>query len=211
MNETDPRVKRTRKLLQDAFMSLLAEKSFQAISVQEITEQATLNRATFYAHFEDKYALADWMLSEQFRGALARRLAVDAPYTFDNLHLFIATVCEFVGAFHGHCAPNAHNLDVRIEAKLQQEIAVVLGAWLAETSDATSAPLAQREVTASVMSWAIFGAGLEWSRGDRGVSADEWARQVATTLAAGIAPATLVGPQAPHKGRESAAKASARG
>ena len=31
MNETDPRVKRTRKLLQDALVSLLAEKNFQSI------------------------------------------------------------------------------------------------------------------------------------------------------------------------------------
>ncbi len=101
------------------------------------------------------------MLSEQFRRALARRLAVDAPYTSDNLHLLIATVCEFVGASRGHCAPNAHDLDVRIEAKLQQEIAVVLRAWLAETSDAGLAPLAQREVTASGVSWSTFGASLD--------------------------------------------------
>ena len=137
MNETDPRVKRTRKLLQDAFMSLLAEKSFQAISVQEIAEQATLNRATFYAHFEDKYALADRMLSEQFRGALARRLAVDAPYTFDNLHLLIATVCEFVGAFRGHGALNAARFGRphRGEAPAGDR-GGARGAWLAETSDA---------------------------------------------------------------------------
>jgi AcrR family transcriptional regulator len=179
MNEADPRVKRTRKLLQDAFMSLLAEKSFQAISVQEIAERATLNRATFYAHFEDKYALADHMLSEQFRGALARRMTPDAPYTPGNLRLLIATVCEFVGAFHGHCAPNAHDLDARIEARLQREIETILYAWLADT------------VTASVMSWAIFGASLQWSRSERGVSANEWARQVAAALSGGIAPEAL--------------------
>ena len=191
MNEADPRVKRTRKLLEAAFMELLSEKSFQAISVQEIAERATLNRATFYAHFEDKYALADWMLSEQFRGALARHLAVDAPYTLDNLHLLIATACEFVGAFHGHCAPSAHDLDARLEAKLQEEIETVLRAWLATRPAVGSASLAQREVTASVMSWAIFGTSVEWSRGERSITASEWARQVASALVSGIAPVTM--------------------
>src|SRR5207245_2778046 len=55
----DPRVKRTRKLLQQAFIELFQEKGFAAISIQDITERATVNRATFYAHFPDKYALLD--------------------------------------------------------------------------------------------------------------------------------------------------------
>ena len=57
VNEADPRVKRTRKLLQDALLELLAEKSFDAITVQDIAERSTINRATFYAHFVDKYDL----------------------------------------------------------------------------------------------------------------------------------------------------------
>ena len=52
----DPRVKRTRKLLQQAFLELFQEKGFASISIQDITERATVNRATFYAHFPDKYA-----------------------------------------------------------------------------------------------------------------------------------------------------------
>jgi AcrR family transcriptional regulator len=46
----DPRVRRTRKLLQDALRSLLFERRFSRISVQDIAERATVNRATFYAH-----------------------------------------------------------------------------------------------------------------------------------------------------------------
>ena len=54
-NELDPRVKRTRLLLQEALISLMANKEFDAITVQDITKQAGVNRATFYAHYEDKY------------------------------------------------------------------------------------------------------------------------------------------------------------
>ncbi len=62
INESDPRVKRTRKLLQAALIELLAEKSFEAITVHDIAERSTINRATFYAHFVDKYALlATWI------------------------------------------------------------------------------------------------------------------------------------------------------
>src|ERR1700690_1925078 len=50
----DPRVKRTRLLLEQAFMVVLKEKGFQTITVQDIAQRAGVNRATFYAHFEDK-------------------------------------------------------------------------------------------------------------------------------------------------------------
>jgi len=45
----DPRIRRTRQLLQDALKRLLEEKEFDKITIQNITEAATLNRATFYA------------------------------------------------------------------------------------------------------------------------------------------------------------------
>lgn len=158
MNETDPRVRRTRKLLQDAFMALLAEKSFHAISVQDIAERATLNRATFYAHFEDKYALMDYMIGDLFRESLQRRLPAAAPFTLGNLHLLVAVVCEYLAEFQGHCAPADHDLDPRIEARVQQEIYTVLLSWLAQAEPPAGLPSGaaqpSRETAASVMSWA---------------------------------------------------------
>src|SRR5260370_7224785 len=70
-NSSDPRVQRTRQLLLEAFMALVQEKrNIHSISIQEIAMRATVNPATFYAHFEDKYALmADWS-REKFQRAL---------------------------------------------------------------------------------------------------------------------------------------------
>ncbi len=55
--EGDLRVRRTRKLLREALMSLVEEKGYEAVSVREVAELAMVNRATFYAHYEDKYDL----------------------------------------------------------------------------------------------------------------------------------------------------------
>jgi AcrR family transcriptional regulator len=49
----DPRVKRTRGLIVRSFNELVAEKGHTGLTVQEIAERATINRATFYAHFAD--------------------------------------------------------------------------------------------------------------------------------------------------------------
>ncbi len=53
----DPRVVRTRSVLHDALMTLIAEMGYDAITVQHITDRAQLNRATFYLHYRDKQDL----------------------------------------------------------------------------------------------------------------------------------------------------------
>ena len=56
---TDPRIRRTRQLLQQALLELLQKKRFEEISVQDISAVSTINRATFYAHYTDKFALLE--------------------------------------------------------------------------------------------------------------------------------------------------------
>lgn len=51
---TDRRVQRTRRLLHKALMSLILEKKYESITVQEILDRADVGRSTFYMHFRDK-------------------------------------------------------------------------------------------------------------------------------------------------------------
>lgn len=55
--ETDRRVKYTKKVIRHSFLQLLGEKPLGKITVKEICEKADINRATFYAHYEDLYDL----------------------------------------------------------------------------------------------------------------------------------------------------------
>ena len=50
----DRRVRKTRGLLHRALMSLIAEKKYELITVQEIIDRADVGRSTFYTHFQDK-------------------------------------------------------------------------------------------------------------------------------------------------------------
>jgi AcrR family transcriptional regulator len=51
---TDRRVQRTRRLLHKALMSLILEKKYESVTVQEILDRADVGRSTFYMHFQDK-------------------------------------------------------------------------------------------------------------------------------------------------------------
>ena len=68
MNEAltrhDRRRARTRKLLQDAMLELLTERSFEDLVVQEITDRADLGRGTFYFHFDSKEDVL-WSIGEE--------------------------------------------------------------------------------------------------------------------------------------------------
>lgn len=62
--KTDLRVIKTRKNIQQTFISLLQQKSFERITIQNILDGALINRTTFYKHYQDKYDLADSMIAE---------------------------------------------------------------------------------------------------------------------------------------------------
>ncbi len=60
----DLRVIRTRKLLSSTLLEMMEEESIEKISVIDLCTKAMVNRATFYAHFEDKYHLLSYALEE---------------------------------------------------------------------------------------------------------------------------------------------------
>ncbi len=55
--KTDLRVQRTHKMIIEAFFKLVEEKGYDAVTIQDIADEAMINRATFYAHFKDKQDL----------------------------------------------------------------------------------------------------------------------------------------------------------
>src|SRR4051812_22613073 len=60
----DRRVKRTKQRLNEALISLISEKGFQSVTVQDITKRADVNRATFYSHYHDKHEMLELMIME---------------------------------------------------------------------------------------------------------------------------------------------------
>ena len=65
----DRRSQRTRQALHQALFALMRTKRYDAITVQDIIDQANVGRSTFYAHFVDKEDLASYSL-EQIMQAL---------------------------------------------------------------------------------------------------------------------------------------------
>jgi AcrR family transcriptional regulator len=167
----DPRIRRTRLLLHQALDNLLKTKDFDKISVQDIAEAATLNRATFYDHYADKFALLECHIAMQFNDLLAQR-----GITFDGtcnsaLRAIVLGVCDFLAA-----TPRLADCERQRQMEPHLESAVIaivtkmiLDGLKAGLKQHPTTSLVSPEMAAATASWAIYGAAKEWLRTpDRG-------------------------------------------
>jgi len=176
----DPRVKRTRRLIQQAFMELLAEKGFQSITVQDITQKAEVNRATFYAHFPDKYALLEDTIQHAFHQELEKRTLNACRYSKENLRALIVTVCEFITQSDKHCKASNSQFESLVENQVRKEIQQLLELWLKQAGAEIDLKTA-----ATAASWTIYGLALQWSheKGKTRLSAERFAEQILPLVA----------------------------
>ena len=183
----DLRVRRTRHLLQQAFMELLKSKGFQAMTVQDIAERAMVNRATFYDHFVDKYDLMERSINQWFKETLRGKVPAEFTFSDEHLRLLVLTTCEFLHLLRHHCLPRDQQLLPMVQTQITTLIGQILVGWLTETPAAR--PDAPAQLAATVTSWAIYGAAAYWSQEDRRESAEEFVAQAMPTILASLSQA----------------------
>ncbi|GAA4829002.1 TetR/AcrR family transcriptional regulator [Paenibacillus vulneris] len=184
----DPRVKRTRQLLMQAFMELLEKKkNVSSITVQDITAYATVNRSTFYAHFEDKFAFLESWMREKFQEKLKNELPNAALSDTGSLRTLILIVFDFLFCTRPYMTLADRQYEPLFQVAMQKELHDLLFAWLSEQAE-PSVSRETVETAALITSWSIFGSAVEWSRHPQHRSAEDMAREVLVVVAAGLAP-----------------------
>ena len=146
-SRVDPRVTRTRKMIREALTSLLAEKSFAAINVHDVAERATINRATFYAHYTDKFALLNTLIREDMAASLAQGDPLNRKGVKPMLLAVGNNVFSFV-ASHQKC-----RIDRDFVPQFQRAIDTELTGFLSP---------AFGHCTAIVIASALVGAAMNW-------------------------------------------------
>ncbi|HMH14808.1 MAG TPA: TetR family transcriptional regulator [Edaphobacter sp.] len=168
----DPRIRRTRHLLQGALRNLMQSKNIEEISVQDITDAATVNRATFYDHYNDKYALLDAMVAGGFHFMLHER-NVDFDGTCPSAaSAIILATCDYITQIHSNpveCT-RQNAFEPLIEAAITTAIRRVIMRGMPQQS---ATPALSPEIIATTASWAIYGAVKQWFYTPNHVSAEE--------------------------------------
>lgn len=177
----DPRVKRTRSLILHSFGDLLAEKSFDEISVQDVTERAQINRATFYKHFVDKYALLDYWVQQLFRQEIEARMLDACHYTHDNLRILLLTVCEFLSKVRTDCMQSPRQFEPMIETQVKNQVYVLLNVWLGKMKHPVST-----EIPATVAAWAIYGLASHYSHAKKRPALEQFVEEALPLVAVNL-------------------------
>ena len=155
--ELDPRVRRTRKLLQESLAKLMKEKEFDKISIGDIAEVSTLNRATFYDHYPDKNALLNCLVASQFQGLIRERNLCFSGCE-GALKSIGMGVCYFLEEIN---MPGAEGQ--RANAPMETAIVSVLRQmFLDGMSHYPPRQGVPPGVIASTVAWAVYGAAREW-------------------------------------------------
>ena len=168
---SDPRIVRSRRMLMEALVRLLIKKEFEDISVQEIADEATLNRATFYLHYPDKNALLQAMRGVRFRDLIEHR-----GVTFSDgngaLRAIALGVCDYL-AETTSCPGQLARMP------LEGSIIPVVEAMLKEgISRHALAPGADAALLATTAAWAVFGAARRWFQTPDRIPAEEMAAKI---------------------------------
>ncbi|MCA1024478.1 TetR family transcriptional regulator [Cytobacillus kochii] len=88
IKRNDRRVKRTKKDLRNAFLTLALQKDIAQITVKDIIEEADYNRTTFYVHYADKFALMDDLMNTTIEGIIN---SIREPYR-ENKVIDLSTI-----------------------------------------------------------------------------------------------------------------------
>ena len=168
----DPRQKRTRRLLQDALRKLLQEKPFEEILVQDIADTATVNRATFYDHYTDKFTLFEAMVAADFHELLKERNIRFDGTSPAGIEAMVLAICDYLKEIHRskkQCT-NRGSFGPLLDSAVTRAIRIVVLDGVAKRGTRTRV---SHDVLASAISWAIYGTTREWFYSKKRPTIDE--------------------------------------
>ena len=171
----DPRILRSRRMLMEALARLLSKKEFADVSVQEIADEATLNRATFYLHYADKNALLQAMTESRFRNLIEGR-AITFTDCNGALRAIALGVCDYLAESTG-CPTQLSRM--ALEGSIIPIVEDMFKEGLARHG---MAPGADASLAATTAAWAIFGAARRWFQTPNRILAEEMAARIETMV-----------------------------
>lgn len=184
--KTDARVVKTREALETAFRELIKEFHYSEIRVQQITERAGVNRATFYSHYEDKSHLAATVLRLGFDEKLSLCDSGESVLCEDYLEKVALATFTFFEETVGACPKSAQDfwsqLGLVLEDSLEQFVLLKLRRCRPATRSFGGVP---DEAVAMMISWSICGAAFTWVKCPQRSSAEHSAKVIVRALFSG--------------------------
>jgi AcrR family transcriptional regulator len=181
LNQNDPRVKRTRQLIQEAFWTLMLAKGFDSVTVRDIAREATVNRSTFYAHYADKYAVLDDLTAIAFDRRVPAHIRFARAFTDEVCRAFVGLTYDYIVSFYRQCGFDNKSFGARVDGQIKRILSQYIENILIH--EATGCDVDTR---AAMISSAIYGATYHWYIGKKGDDIEPLSDLVVSFVAEGI-------------------------
>lgn len=177
MAKVDRRIVRTQEAIKKSFLELMSEKSFDSITIQDISDRANINRATVYLHYLDKFDLLDKIVEEHiYNMANLCKLEADMDWVESTVHcmeylknnyLFFSTMLASEGAPYFRSRFVQHNIE-----EFKKDVDITKGKNLGQNE----------EVVVEFVANAYVGVVEWWLKNEMPYPPQEMARKVGDLL-----------------------------
>lgn len=179
----DPRIIRTRKLIMDAFIQLSTKKDFKDITIKDITKEATVNRATFYYHFMDKYDLLEKVLKENLMTNLMGEIKECVQLNEETIVNVFLSVTKFLMSLATQCVISFKSFKTTIETIIKNELEDIFYEILLKQQ--TNNNEESLRIASVMLSWGIYGAAVDWQHKST-LSAEEYIKLAIPYITSGM-------------------------
>ncbi|WP_239616419.1 TetR/AcrR family transcriptional regulator [Cohnella mopanensis] len=176
------RMTQTKQSLIDSFFHLVSKKDFEKIKIEDITKEAQVNRSTFYAHFNDKYEMLDYIMGDSASEAIVKCTKGEAKFDQDSIKQLVLAVCDFYHEPNIQCRTSYIGLVVpQLKDKMINELKNYLSESLENiyTDD-------EKNIYASIFAQAIHEGAIQWATGNITMNKEEVAKRVALIVVGGF-------------------------
>jgi len=142
-------------------MELIKHKEFSDITIADITQQAEINRSTFYYHFMDKYDLIDAIQSEVLTREFFAEVALQEVVNEQTIRLALEAIRRSRTDLARHCQRAYEEFKPKMDHEVKQRLTETLQTLL----DKERGVKEEHQTLATFWSWGIYGVAMAYTEG----------------------------------------------
>ena len=127
-----------KKIINGCLYKINSKKDFKDITIKDITDEATVNRATFYSHFQDKYDLMDAVITEDILESIVKHLNHYDRLNEETIESIFFTLTKFHTKkrteYLSQCRRSMESFNSIIEQKIKKELGELFYSLLFKTT-----------------------------------------------------------------------------
>ncbi len=147
----------TKRAIADSLKLLTKEKSFEKISVKDISEKCGINRQTFYYHFVDKFALLEWIYQTELLDTTLQDVS------FDNWREKFTGTLEAMRADKRFYINTINHTEDYIQRFLVEQAGTFFIRAIDELDEKSKVRSDQRQFFSKFFAYGVCGTIIEWA------------------------------------------------